>query len=144
MNSNDARIAKITVAKTGGDIQEVAPNAPDTGVGSPAPAFDLVLEMEAGASVGGGYTLTCTAFDHTLGAANTAMDPGPPLNGPGTFAGAPWVVSGGATGDFTFDETASIQVPAGVQGHVFSYTISLVSVNHQQIDTKQSPFFTLV
>ena len=144
MNSNDARIAKITVAKTGGDIEEVAPNAPNFGPGSPAPAFDLVLEMEAGGSVGGNYTLTCTAFDHTLGAANPAMDPLPPLNGPGTFAVAPWVVSGGASPDYIFDETVSIQVPAGVQGHVFSYTISLVSASHQQIDTKQSPFFTLV
>jgi hypothetical protein len=143
MNANDARIAKLTVAKSGGDLQEVAPNAPDTGTGTPAPAFDLVLEMEAGANVGGNYTLTCTCYDHTAGAANPAMDPGPPLNGAGQFAVAPWA-SGGATNDFTFDQTVSINVPGGVSGHVFSYTIALVSANFQQVDTAQSPLFTLV
>jgi hypothetical protein len=56
MNANDARIAKLTVAQTGGDIQEVAPNAPATGVGPPAPNFDLVSA----------YDLTCrSAYDLT-------------------------------------------------------------------------------
>lgn len=143
MNANDARIAKLTVAQTGGDVQEVAPNAPATGVGPPAPNFDLVLEMEAGSSVGGSYTLTCRCFDHTQGAANTAMDPGAPLNGPDTFAGPNW--SGNvATNENTFDNTVTINVPGGVSGHVFSYTIALVSANGQQVDTTQSPLFVLV
>jgi hypothetical protein len=143
MNTNDARIAKLTVAQTGGDVQEVAPNAPATGVGPPAPNFDLVLEMEAGSSVGGSYTLTCTCFDHTAGAANNAMKPGAPLNGTDTFAGPNWV-GNTATNENTFDNTVTISVPGGVSGHVFSYTIALVSANGQQVDTTQSPLFTLV
>src|SRR5689334_11671449 len=143
MNVNDARIAKLTVAQTGGDVQEVAPNAPATGVGSPAPDFDLVLEMEAGSSVGGNYTLTCTCFDHTAGARNPAMDPPPPLNGPGQFAVSPWTPNT-TTNENTFDETSTIPVPGGVSGHVFSYTIALVSANGQQVDAIESPLFILV
>lgn len=145
MNVNDARIAKIAVAKTGGDLQEVAPNAPDSGAGKPAPDFDLVLEMEAGASVGGNYNLTCSCYDWTAGDVSAAMAPGAPLNGAGQFAVGPWAVSGGATGDFTFDQTATVKVPkSGVQGHVFSYIIALVSANFQIVDTAQSELFTLV
>jgi hypothetical protein len=150
MNVNDARIAKLTVAQTGGDVQEVAPNAPATGVGGPAPNFDLVLEMEAGSSVGGNYTLTCTCFDHTAGARNPAMEPPSPpvppgsfLNGPGQFAVPPWTPNI-TTNENTFDQTATIAVPAGVSGHVFSYTIALVSANGQQVDAIESPLFVLV
>jgi hypothetical protein len=143
MNVNDARIAKLTVAQTGGDVQEVAPNAPATGVGAPAPNFDLVLEMEAGSSVGGNYTLTCRCFDHTAGAPNPAMDPPGPLNGPGTFAVPPWTPNV-TTNENTFDETRTINVPPGVSGHVFSYTIALVSANGQQVDAIASPLFVLV
>jgi hypothetical protein len=143
MNVNDARIAKLTVAQHNGDVQEVAPNAPATGVGGPAPNFDLVLEMEAGSSVGGNYTLTCTCFDHTAGARNATMDPGAPLNGPGTFAVPPWTPNI-TTNENTFDQTAVITVPAGVSGHSFSYTIALVSANGQQVDAIQSPLFVLV
>jgi hypothetical protein len=71
------------------------------------------------------------------------MAPGSPLNGAGQFAVGPWS-SGGATGDFTFDQTVTITVPAGVQGHVFSYIIALVSTNFQIVDTAQSALFTLV
>ena len=142
MNNNDARIAKLTVAQTGGDVQEVAPNAPSA-VGGPAPSFDLVLEMEAGSAVGGNYTLTCTCFDHTAGASNPAMDPGPPLNGAGQFAVAPWNPNP-ATNEYTFDQTVTINVPGGVSGHVFSYSIALVSANYQQVDAEESPLFILV
>jgi hypothetical protein len=143
MNANDARIAKLTVAQTGGDIQEVAPNAPATGVGPPATNFDLVLEMEAGSSVGGNYTLTCTCFDHTAGARNPAMDPGSPLNGTDQFAGPNWSPNT-ATNENTFDQTVTIPVPGGVSGHVFSYTVALVSANGQQVDAIESPLFILV
>jgi hypothetical protein len=143
MNVNDARIAKLTVAQTGGDIQEVAPNAPSTGVGPPAPNFDLVLEMEAGSSVGGNYTLTCTCYDHTAGARNATMDPPAPLNGLDQFAGPNWTPNI-ATNENNFDQTVTIAVPAGVSGHVFSYTISMVSANGQQVDAIESPLFILV
>lgn len=143
MNANDARIAKLTVAQSGGDIQEVAPNAPATGTSSPGTAFDLVLEMEAGGSVAGNYNLTCTCFDHTDGVHVAAMDPGAPLNGSDNFQSANWFQNT-TTNELNFDNTVSIGVPGGKSGHVFSYTVALVSTNGQQVDTTQSPLFTLV
>jgi hypothetical protein len=142
MNNNDARIAKLTVAQHNGDVQEVAPNAPSV-VGPSASQFDLVLEMEAGSAVGGNYTLTCTCFDYTAGNVNAAMQPPAPLNGPDTFAGPNWSPNA-ATNEFTFDQTVTINVPGGVAGHVFSYTIALVSQNFQQVDAIESPLFVIV
>src|SRR5437879_9270480 len=75
VNANDGRIAKISVAKTGGDLQEFAPNAPDAGPAPPAGAFDVVLEMEAGGNVGGRYHLFVSCYDLTAGASSAAMAP---------------------------------------------------------------------
>lgn len=143
MNNNDARIAKLTVAQSGGDIQEVAPNAPPTGTSPPATSFDLVLEMEAGGSVAGNYTLTTTCFDHTDGVHVSAMDPAPPLNGTDNFQSSNWVQNT-TTNELNFDNTVPIAIPGGKSGHVFSYTVALVSTNGQQVDATQSPLFTLV
>jgi hypothetical protein len=144
VNANDGRIAKISVAKTGGDLQEFAPNAPDAGPAPPAGNFDVVLEMEAGGNVGGRYHLFVSCYDLTAGSSSPAMAPPVgPLNGPGEFAQGPWF-NGGATSDWQFDQTVTITVPGGVQGHVFRYLAALVADNHQIIDIKESALFVLV
>ena len=141
MNANDARISRLYVTNTGGDVQEAAPNAPNGG--PPATNFDLTLEMEQGLAVAGGYTLVINCYDVTAGDNNAAMAPPTgPLNGPGNFAVAPWVAQPG--GDQTFDQTVTIAVPTGVQRHVFYYTMALVSNNNQIIDIKDSEPFILV
>ncbi len=142
MNFNDARISRLYVTKTGGDVQNASPNAPVNGVGNPDPDFGLTLEMEAGAGVAGAYSLLVTAYDVSLGSNNNAMKPPTgPLNGPGTFATPPWIV---AAGDRTFDQTVTISVPPNVREHVFHYTVALVSDNNQIVDIKESEPFILV
>jgi hypothetical protein len=145
MNANDARITRLFVTQTNGVVQDDSPNAPATGVGSPAGNFDLHLQMEAGSSVAGGYQLIITAYDVTTGDNNAALDPpAGPLNGPANFAVAPWVVS---LGDRIFDQKATITVPTGaaaVPNHVFYYTAALRSDNFQIVSFMQSDFFILV
>lgn len=83
-----------------------------------------------------------TAYDLTAGANNGAMTPPPgPLNGGGAFASPPWQVTGG---DWTFDQTVTLPMPAKTREHIFRYTIALVSANNQIVDIKQSEPFILV
>jgi hypothetical protein len=102
MNANDARIPRLFVTQTNGLVQDDSPNAPASGVGSPAGDFDPHLQAEHGASVGGGYQLIIRAYDVTTGDNNAALDPpAGPLNGPANFAVAPWTPS---LGDQVFDQ----------------------------------------
>ena len=145
MSVNDARISRLYVTKTGGDVQDATPNAPDNPPAAAANNFDLFLEMEAGGAVGGKYDLHVTAYDVTAGAVNNAMAPPPPpasfLNGPGDFATAPWTP---VLGDWTLDQRTTIPVPVNVSGHIFKYVAALVSRNYQQVDIKESEPFVLV
>jgi hypothetical protein len=145
MNANDAQITRLFVTQTNGLVQDDSPNAPATGVGAPAANFDLHLQMEAGSSVAGGYQLIITAYDVTTGDNNAALNPAAgPLNGPASFAVAPWASS---LGDRVLDQKATITVPGGagaVKNHVFYYTAALVSDNFQIVSFKQSDFFILV
>jgi hypothetical protein len=142
---NEARISRLYVVKSGGDVQDATPNAPDQPPNPPALTFNLVLEMEAGGAVAGQYDLHVVAYDLTAGAVNNTMKPPVGvLNGAGNFAAAPWNVS---LGDWTFDQQVPINVPQGgngVTGHIFKYVAALVSHNYQQVDIKESELFVLV
>ena len=139
---NEARISRLYVVKTGGDVQDATPNAPDNPPNPPAQNFNLVLEMEAGGAVAGQYDLHLVAYDLTAGAVNNAMKPPVGvLNGTANFAAPPWNIS---LGDWAFDQQDKINVPAGVSGHIFNYVAALVSHNYQQVDIKESELFVLV
>jgi hypothetical protein len=144
MNANDARIPRLFVTQTNGLVQDDSPNAPASGVGSPAGDFDPHLQAEHGASVGGGYQLIIRAYDVTTGDNNAALDPpAGPLNGPANFAVAPWTPS---LGDQVFDQKVTIPVPGGgaVANHIFYYTAALVSNNRQIVSFMKSDYFVLV
>jgi hypothetical protein len=141
MNFNDARISRLYVTPTNVDVQDDSPNANPPG--PPAANFDLHLEMEAGGGVAGGYTLFTIAYDVTAATNNAALaPPAGDLNGAGNFGvDPPWKLTGN---DRFFEEKETIAVPAGVQNHVFYYTVALVSGNQQIVDIATSEPFILV
>jgi hypothetical protein len=142
MNANDARIARVYTTQTNQDITDESPNA-----GNPPKAdFGLTIEAEAGTSIGNSgasYTLCIIAYDVTAGNNEPAMNPFGPtgcttqnFTVPGT-----WRQEGD---DFSTDQSFTINVPPNVQNHVFYYTASLVSTNHEIVSIRQSDPFVLV
>src|SRR5271165_2817416 len=142
---NDGALTRLITVHTGGTVEDPAPNTPVPG-GSPAPNFDLHLEGVAGNALGSSgatYTLTITALDLTAGAGASGLDPG----GPGGMfaqsfsAGSGWAPSGPA--EYVTNQVFTIAIPAGLSGHVFMYTASLVSTNSDHAWFIQSNPFVL-
>jgi hypothetical protein len=138
-NFNDAEITDIFVSQqASAGVQDDAPNAQN-----PGGPFDATLEMVAGWGLGSGaYTLYPSCVDLT------DMVPAPLLipaawQAADTFGSANWQPVPGKYYTYSHDDTVSI--PAGTKpGHVYQYTVTLVSGNGQVVSIKQSDPFILV
>ena len=135
MNFNDAEITSLYVSENG--IQDDAPNATSGG------AFNVVLEMVAGAGLTGPYTVSLTCSDLT------ATAPAPavliPTIAPGNFGPptAGWTGAGPLAN--VFSQTVAVgPEPATDKGHVYQYTACLFTTNGQIVSIKQSDPFVLL
>ena len=125
-------------------------DTPNASLGAPQATFDLVLEGEAGNNVGGTgapYTLTITCFDWTTGnLADPAMNPTIPAQTfDGNAAAVLWTKS--RTNLLTqqgFRIPAAGNLPGAVKGHLFVYTVSLVTQDFNIVSTAQSNLFLIV
>jgi hypothetical protein len=135
--SNNAELTKLYTSETGVDAQNNEPNSD-----GPAPAYDLRLEGVAGdplGNSGANYTLQIDCIDENLAQRNNNLSVG---TVPQAFnAGSQWVKVGD---DFKTEQTFLINVPAGVQGHMFRYVATLVSVNGDVISFIESNKFVLL
>jgi hypothetical protein len=147
MNANDARLSRLFTAETGSKVPDDTPNA---SLGAPQTTFDLVLEGEAGNNVGGTgapYTLTIACFDWSTGnLADAAMNPAIPAQ---TFDGNAGAVLWKRSGtNFVTQQVFRIptagNLPATVKGHLFIYTVSLVTQDFNIVSTAQSNLFLIV
>jgi hypothetical protein len=139
--ANDGALTRLITVHTGATVEDPAPNTPPPG-NPPEPNFDLHLEAVAGNVLGGSgatYTLTITAFDLTAGTAAPAG-----LN-PGSLAQSFSSASGWnrTAAEYVTNQVFTIAIPAGLSGHVFIYTASLVSTNFDQAWLIQSSPFVL-
>jgi len=148
MNANDARLVRLFTAETGSNVPDDTPNA---SLSTPQTTFDLVLEGEAGNNIGGTgapYTLTITCFDWSTGnLADPAMSPTVPAQTfDGNGAATLWKKSGT---NFLTQQVFRIPagagaLPAGVKGHLFIYTVALVTQDFNIVSTTQSNLFLVV
>lgn len=136
MNFNDAEITSLYASENG--IQDDAPNATSGG------AFNVVLEMVAGAGLNGPYTVSITCSDLTLTAPAPAVLIPTALIGSGNFGtGTGWTGAGPLAN--VFSQTVSVgPEPATDKGHVYQYTASLFTSNGQIVSIKQSDPFVLL
>jgi hypothetical protein len=139
-NYNDASITAIFVSQTGSpSVQDDAPNSPN-----PSGQFDVTLEMVAGNGLASGdYTVSITCADlSAVTQAPASLIPGT-LNGAGEFGSATWTHVGNY---WTFERTQAVNgtAPRGGGGHVYQYTVTLVSKNGDVVSIKQSDPFVLV
>jgi hypothetical protein len=140
MNFNDAQITSLYVSEDGSvaGVQDDAPNSP---LGK---KFRVTLEMVAGGGVAGSYDLITTCSDVTETAPAAALNPGGPLNGPGTFGSPEWKANTGiGPADQVFNHSAVIPPPK-VPGHVYRYTAALRSGNGQIVSILESDPFILL
>ena len=138
-NVNDAEITNIYVSQTNpGGVQDDAPNAPLTNP-TPAPAFDVTLEMVAGNALNTqAYTLTVSCSNVTQ-----TQNAGPlvPVFPPATIGPPPWKPAGPY---FTYSQSETVNIPAGFGGgQVYQYTASLITANGEVASIKQSDLFVL-
>ena len=142
MNANDARLVRLYTAETG---SKIADDNPNTSLGAPQDTFDLVLEEEAGnniAGTGAPYTLTITCFDWSTGtladADMKATITAQTFDGDGTL----WQRSGtNFVTQQVFRIPAAGVLPGTVRGHLFTYTVSLVTADFNIVSTAQSNLF---
>jgi len=136
MNFNDAEITSLYVSENG--IQDDAPNATSGG------AFNVVLEMVAGAGLTGPYTVATTCSDLTLTAPAPAVLTPAPLNGTGNFGtGTGWTGAGPLAN--VYSQSVSVgPEPSADKGHVYQYTATLFTTNGQIVSIKQSDPFVLL
>lgn len=138
---------RLFTAETASSVED---NSPNTQLGTPLKTFDLVLEAEAGANIGGTgapYTLTITCFDWTTGnLANAALNPTVPAQTfDGNAAKVLWKKSGtGFLSQQRFRIPNAGDLPAGLGNHIFVYTAALVTQDFNIISTLQSDLFILV
>jgi len=133
--ANNAEVTRLSTSETGVDAQNNEPNSD-----GPAAAYDLRLEGVAGdplGNSGANYTLQIDCIDESLSERNNDLSPG---TVPQAFDGR-WVKVGD---DFKTEQTFPITVPAGVQGHMFRYVATLVSVNGDVISFIESNKFVLL
>jgi hypothetical protein len=143
--AEDGALTALYTTHKGSTAQDSYPNQPAT-AGPPEGSFDLHLSASAGSSLGGtnaSYTLTIQLID--------LMTPGaaPPVGlSPGviaqTFDGAGAKVFWQPSGlDFVSNQTFTQTIPAGLSGHNFVYSASLVSAGNVQVWRIVSEPFTL-
>jgi len=138
-NVNDAEITAIYVSQTNSPgVQDDAPNAQNPGA-----SFDVTLEMVAGWTLGSGtYQLLVSCADiTTMAPAPASMIPAFPPAGTPTFGESPqWKPITNLYYTYSDTETAG----GGASGHVYQYTVVLLSGNGQAVSIKQSDLFVLV
>lgn len=144
IDANGAALTDVYAASTGVDVKDEAPNSP----ASPNPAatsFELHVKGVAGFVLGSGngpYTLTVTCIDDVLAEPKPPMSIGP-LSQTFGSSGDGWAAAGSA-GNYVNEQTFTIPVPAGVQGHVFHYEARLVNPSGNIISFIRSDPFILV
>jgi hypothetical protein len=140
---NEVVLTHLYSASTGLDVMDAQPNSPGPGGTPPATAFDLQLRAVAGNSLGGGgvrYDLVVTVIDETLGTPNAAMSSA--FNE--RFELASGWKPGGPVGNFAYEKTIAVTIPAGVRGHLFRVLATLVSQDFNQVTHVESNRFILV
>lgn len=136
MNFNDAEITSLYVSENG--IQDDAPNATSGG------AFNVVLEMVAGAGLTGPYTVSVSCSDLTLTAPAPAVLIPTALSTSGNFGSSPGWNGAGPLAN-AYSQTVSVgPEPSTDKGHVYQYTASLTTSNGQIVSIKQSDPFVLM
>jgi hypothetical protein len=135
--SNNAELTKLYTSETGVDAQNNEPNSD-----GPAATYNLRLEAVAGDPLGdsgANYTLQIDCIDENLAQRNAQLSVG---TVPQAFdGGSGWQKVGD---DFKTEQTFLINVPAGVQGHMFRYVATMVSDNNDVISFIESNKFVLV
>jgi hypothetical protein len=145
MNANDARIANLYTAQTGGLVKDNSPN-----IGSPrATSFDLIVQLEAGNVIGqggGNYTLNFTAInDNTATPEPTLVPAGNPFNE--QFLAPHWQASGVdfvRTGPSQPVGILRFNIPVGNLTGRFHYNLEFVGSSFQFTDLWESNSFILV
>lgn len=140
---NEAVLTHLYSASTGLDVMDAQPNTPGPGGAAPAGNFDLQLRAVAGnvlGGTGGRYDLVVTTIDETLGAPNPAMS----VAFNERFEAASGWKAGGAAGNYSYEKTIPVAVPAGVAGHLFRVVATLVSQDFNQVTYVESNRFILV
>src|SRR5215472_11350221 len=143
LNGNDAKLTRLFVVQVGSWVPDDCPNAPAPGH-LPASQFDLVIEAMAGVNVGSSgapYSLVITATDETTVQAVAAMSLTLPLQAFDSADG--WKPTPNHTA-FVNTRRFTIDVPAGVKGHLFHYAATLISPNFQLASFISSSQFLLV
>jgi hypothetical protein len=133
--ANNAELTELYTSETGGVVQNNEPNAD-----GPAATYELHLQAVAGDPLGdsgAGYKLQIDCIDENLAQRNGSMSPGSVAQ---EFKAPLWVKVGD---DFKTDQTFTITVPAGVEGHLFRYVATLVSDNGDVISFLESNKYVL-
>jgi hypothetical protein len=133
--ANNADMTELYTSETGGVVQNNEPNAD-----GPAATYQLHLQAVAGDPLGDSgadYKLQIDCIDENLAQRNAGLSVGTVAQ---QFAAPLWVKVGD---DFKTDQTFTINVPAGVEGHLFRYVATLVSNNGDIISFIESNKFVL-
>jgi hypothetical protein len=140
MNAHDARIADAFTTGPNGIVPD---NTPVDGLAG-GNRYDVVVQLEAGGVLGssqGPYTVTLTAFNDDVGAAEPALTPAAVNE---TFDGDPTAANGGlwkqSNRDFFREIRLPITVPAGTKGQ-FHYNVKFVGSGQQVTElTSTAPY----
>ena len=134
--SNNSELTEVRAVETGGDVQSNQPNADNK-----APTYDVLLEAVAGDPLGdsgAGYTLRIDCIDENLAQRNAQLSIGPLTQ---SWSAPTWVKIGD---DFKTEQRFTLNVPAGVEGHMFRYVATLVGDNDDVTSFVESDPFLLV
>jgi hypothetical protein len=133
--ANNAELTELYASETGGVVQSDQPNAD-----GPAATYEVHLQAVAGDPLGDSgtnYTLRIDCIDQSNSLRNAALSVVPQAQ---QFDASRWVRVGG---DFKTDQTFLINVPAGVEGHLFRYVATLMSDNGDITAWAESDAFIL-
>jgi hypothetical protein len=119
--ANNAEVTELYASETGGVVQGDQPNAD-----GPAATYEVHVQAVAGDPLGDSgtnYTLRIDCIDQNNSLRNAALSVAPQAQ---QFDASKWVRVGD---DFKTDQTFLINVPGGVEGHLFRYVATLMSDN---------------
>jgi hypothetical protein len=146
--AEDGALTGLYTSQHGSLAVDPYPNQPPT-AGPAETSFDLHLSAVAGADLGGSgapYTLTIQVIDQTAPGTTppASLSPGVITNQTFDGTGPNWAPSGAQfVSNQTFTIPPSGSLPAGLSGHNFVYTASLVSHNNVQVWSIVGEPFTL-
>jgi hypothetical protein len=131
----NAELTELYASETGGVVQSNQPNAD-----GPAATYEVHLHAVAGDPVGNSgakYTLRIDCIDQNDSLRNASLSVVPQAQ---EFVAPLWVAVGD---DFKTDQKFLINVPAGVEGHLFRYVATLMSDNGDITSWLESDAFIL-